>query len=129
MPTRCSSPIAASRRTARPHKKGESWEGRGDCIDCKQCIAVCPTGIDIRNGPQLECIQCALCIDACDEIMDQIGRPRKLIAYDSFRNLEAESHGDRVPITIIRPRTMLYAGMLSLVIIVMAVALAYKSGA
>ena len=55
-----------------PHKAGQSWEGRGDCIDCKQCIAVCPTGIDIRNGPQLECIQCALCIDACDEIMTKV---------------------------------------------------------
>ena len=57
-----------------PHKKNESWEGRGDCIDCRQCVAVCPTGIDIRDGAQLECIQCALCIDACDEIMEE-GRP------------------------------------------------------
>ena len=55
-----------------PHKAGQSWEGRGDCIDCKQCVAVCPTGIDIRDGPQLECIQCALCIDACDEIMTKV---------------------------------------------------------
>ena len=52
-----------------PHKKGQSWEARGDCIDCKACVAVCPTGIDIRDGSQLECIQCALCIDACDDIM------------------------------------------------------------
>ena len=53
-----------------PHKKGQPWEGRGDCIDCKACVAVCPTGIDIRDGAQLECIQCALCIDACNAIMD-----------------------------------------------------------
>ena len=73
-----------------PHKKGQSWEGRGDCVDCGQCVAACPVGIDIRYGAQLECIGCALCIDACDEIMDKVGRPRKLIAYDSFRNLKAE---------------------------------------
>ncbi len=109
------------------HKKGESWEGRGDCIDCKQCVAVCPMGIDIRHGPQLECIQCALCIDACDEIMDKIGRPRKLIAYDTFRNLDAESHGARAPIRLIRPRTMLYAGMLTLVAAVMLLAFSAKS--
>ncbi|MFA6139715.1 MAG: cytochrome c oxidase accessory protein CcoG, partial [Hyphomicrobium sp.] len=52
-----------------PHKKGQSWENRGDCVDCSACIAVCPAGIDIRNGSQLECIQCALCIDACNDIM------------------------------------------------------------
>lgn len=109
------------------HKKGQSWEGRGDCIDCRQCIAVCPMGIDIRHGPQLECIQCSLCIDACDQIMDQIGRPRKLIAYDSYRNLEAESHGDLVPIPFIRPRTLLYAAALAIVTLVMAAALSRKT--
>ena len=67
-----------------PHKKGQPWEGRGDCVDCKACVAVCPTGIDIRDGSQLECIQCALCIDACNEIMDKVGRPRGLIAYDTI---------------------------------------------
>jgi cytochrome c oxidase accessory protein FixG len=103
-----------------PHKKGETWEGRGDCIDCKQCIAVCPMGIDIRHGPQLECIQCALCIDACDSIMKQIGRPTKLVAYDSYRNLEAESHGDRVKIRPIRPRTMVYITAVAIVTVVMA---------
>lgn len=109
------------------HKKGESWEGRGDCIDCKQCIAVCPMGIDIRNGPQLECIQCSLCIDACDQIMDTIKRPRGLIAYDSYRNLEAESHGERVKIPIIRARTILYAGMLTIVCAVMAIVFSYRT--
>ena len=78
----------AASRAARI-KRGQSWEGSGDCIDCRQCVAVCPTGIDIRNGSQLECIQCALCIDACNEIMDKVGRPRGLIAYDTVRNLES----------------------------------------
>lgn len=110
-----------------PHKKGTSWEGRGDCIDCKQCIAVCPMGIDIRNGPQLECIQCSLCIDACDQIMDTIGRPRKLIAYDSYRNVEAQSHGELAPIRFIRARTILYVGMVTVVTAALSVALYYKS--
>ena len=53
----------------------------GDCIDCNMCVAVCPTGIDIREGPQIGCITCALCIDACDGVMDKLGKPRGLIAY------------------------------------------------
>ena len=76
-----------------PHKKGQPWEGRGDCIDCKACVAVCPTGIDIRDGSQLECIQCALCIDACDDIMGKVGRPRGLIAYDTIAGQEAAAEG------------------------------------
>ena len=71
------------------HKKGQPWEDRGDCIDCKACVAVCPTGIDIRDGAQLECIQCALCIDACNDIMDKIGRPRGLVAYSTVAEQEA----------------------------------------
>ncbi len=59
----------------------------GDCIDCNQCVAVCPTGIDIRNGTQLECINCAVCIDACDSIMDKINLPRGLIRYDSMEGI------------------------------------------
>ncbi len=111
----------------RAHKKGESWEGRGDCIDCRQCVAACPMGIDIRHGPQLECIQCALCIDACDEIMFKVGRPAKLIAYDTFRNLDAASHGQRAPIQLIRSRTVLYGGLLLLIAAIMLVALSNRS--
>ena len=110
-----------------PHKKGDTWEGRGDCIDCTQCVAVCPAGIDIRNGPQLECIQCALCIDACDEVMTKVARPTKLIAYDTFRNLTAEEHGDRSPFRLIRPRTMLYAGLFALVCCIMLFGLSRKT--
>jgi len=57
--------------------------GRGDCVDCNLCVAVCPTGIDIRKGTQLECINCTMCIDACDEVMDKIHKPRNLIGYFS----------------------------------------------
>ncbi len=110
-----------------PHKKGETWEGRGDCIDCDQCVAACPAGIDIRHGAQLECIQCALCIDACDEIMAKVGRPQKLIAYDSYNNLVAQSHGDRVPYRFIRPRTILYTGVFALVCAIILFGLAHKT--
>jgi polyferredoxin len=84
-------------------------------------------GIDIRDGPQLECIQCALCIDACDGIMEKVGRPPKLIAYDTFRNLDAASQGARAPMRIIRPRTLLYAGALLLVTVIMFIALSAKT--
>jgi polyferredoxin len=84
-------------------------------------------GIDIRDGPQLECIQCALCIDACDEIMEKVGRPPKLIAYDTFRNLDAASHGARAPLRVIRPRTLLYTGALLLAVLIMMLALSAKT--
>ena len=104
------------------HKKNDSWLDRGDCIDCKACVAVCPTGIDIRNGSQLECIQCAVCIDACNDIMVRIGRPANLIAYDTVAKQEASNTGLHEPFRPIRPRTLLYAGALTLVSGVMLVA-------
>ncbi|MCL7764264.1 cytochrome c oxidase accessory protein CcoG [Polaribacter sp. Z014] len=71
-------------------KKNEDREalGKGDCIDCKQCVVVCPTGIDIRNGTQLECVNCTACIDECDHIMDSVGLPKGLIRYESEDNIE-----------------------------------------
>lgn len=60
---------------------------QGDCIDCKLCVQVCPTGIDIRNGTQLECINCTACIDACDDVMEKINKPKKLIRYDSIEGI------------------------------------------
>jgi cytochrome c oxidase accessory protein FixG len=91
-------------------KKGETESNRttGDCIDCKQCVAVCPTGIDIRHGQQEGCITCALCIDACDEVMDKIGRPRGLIRYASLDELE----GKPVKAMLKRPRVWVYATIL-----------------
>ena len=64
-------------------KKGENNPQKGDCVDCKLCVHVCPTGIDIRDGIQLECVSCTACIDACDEVMDKIGKPQKLIGFYS----------------------------------------------
>lgn len=60
---------------------------KGDCIDCHQCVHVCPTGIDIRNGTQLECINCTACMDACDDIMDKVGLEKGLIRYDSEKGI------------------------------------------
>ena len=68
-------------------------EGYGDCIDCNACVNVCPTGIDIRDGQQLACITCALCIDACDDVMDKVGKPRGLIGYVTLADGERERAG------------------------------------
>ncbi|MCU7891209.1 MAG: cytochrome c oxidase accessory protein CcoG [Candidatus Thiodiazotropha sp. (ex Ustalcina ferruginea)] len=97
-------------------KKGQSEEERttGDCIDCKQCIAVCPTGVDIRHGQQEGCITCALCIDACDEVMVKIGRPKGLIRYESYDSLEANKKPQPL---YKRPRVWVYAAIMSLALV------------
>lgn len=91
------------------HAKGQSWESRGDCIDCRACVQVCPTGIDIRDGLQLECIGCGLCIDACNDIMIKVHRPTGLIAFDTPAARTAEMRGEKYRYRLIRPRTILYA--------------------
>lgn len=98
-----------------PHKKGQPWEGRGHCIDCNQCVAACPMGIDIRDGDQLECINCALCIDACNDVMKRVNLPRGLIAYDTHENIGRRQRGDKPRIRLVRPRVLLYVAMLALV--------------
>lgn len=98
-----------------PHKKAESWDGRGDCIDCNQCVVVCPMGIDIRDGAQLECINCGLCIDACNEVMDKVGRPRGLIAYDTDAAVAARNCGQKPQHRLIRARTLYYGIALAVV--------------
>jgi len=87
----------------------------GDCIDCHQCVAVCPTGVDIRDGAQLGCIQCGLCVDACDTVMAKVGRAPGLIGYDTDENIKARIAGEPVAYRIIRPRTILYAALLVVV--------------
>ena len=98
----------------------------GDCIDCNACVNVCPMGIDIRDGQQMACITCALCIDACDEVMDKIGKPRGLIDYLALTDEQAERAGQPPRPQwrhILRPRTMLYTALWSLVGIGLIVAL------
>lgn len=101
------------------HKKGDSWEDRGDCIDCMQCVAVCPMGIDIRDGAQLECIQCALCIDACDDVMAKVERPLGLIAYETDDNIDRFQAGEKPRYRFVRIRTLVYAVALFAVAAVM----------
>ncbi len=98
-----------------PHHKGDTWDGRGDCIDCNACVTACPMGIDIRNGAQLECIHCALCIDACNEIMERVDRPRNLIGYDTDNNVEARASGRPTHFAFLRPRVMIYAALILVV--------------
>jgi cytochrome c oxidase accessory protein FixG len=109
---------AALRREGKP---------AGDCIDCYQCVYVCPTGIDIRNGSNLGCIQCGLCIDACDAVMVKIGRPPRLIAYDTDLNVKRRQDGLPTAFRFVRLRTVLYAAVIAVVGAVMLYALATRS--
>ncbi len=109
-------------RAKRGKKKIEQEEAglipaKGDCIDCYSCVRTCPTGIDIRDGLQMECIACTQCVDACDFIMDKIGKPRGLIRYTSEHELEG------VRTRRLRPRTMVYGTLLVVIATVFTVAL------
>jgi cytochrome c oxidase accessory protein FixG len=86
-----------------------SGQAAGDCVDCGQCTAACPTGVDIREGASLDCIQCGLCIDACDAVMDKVGRPHGLISYDSDVNIKRRLAGLPEVFHLVRARTILYA--------------------
>ena len=102
---------------SRHQKRAEATgEVVGDCVDCNQCVAVCPMGIDIRDGQQMECITCALCIDACDGVMAKIGKPRGLIDYATLADIRAEAEGGTAkPVwrSLIRPRTLIYMSIWS----------------
>lgn len=96
------------------HRKSADADKLGDCIDCNACVAVCPTGVDIRKGQQIGCITCALCIDACDDIMAKVGKPRGLIDYCSLADEKLERAGNAPEPTwkrAVRPRTILYTVM------------------
>ncbi|AUC52427.1 cytochrome c oxidase accessory protein CcoG [Sagittula sp. P11] len=101
-----------------PRGKGKTRDTLGDCIDCNACVNVCPMGIDIRDGQQMECITCALCIDACDDVMAKVGKPRGLIDYLALSDEPREREGNAPrPIWqhIFRVRTMMYTALWSLV--------------
>jgi cytochrome c oxidase accessory protein FixG len=98
--------ITYDRTRGEPRGKGA---GKGDCIDCSICVQVCPTGIDIRDGLQYECIGCAACIDGCDQVMEKIGRPKRLIRYSTTHAMEGR------PTRILRPRVLVYSAILALI--------------
>jgi cytochrome c oxidase accessory protein FixG len=110
-----------------PHRKGQSWEGRGDCIACNQCVAVCPMGIDIRDGLQLECIGCGLCIDACNDVMRRVDRPLDLIALSTERNQADLAAGRPAEHRLLRPRTIVYAAIILVLGVAVLVALSLRS--
>ena len=106
-----------------PRKKDADYkaQGLGDCIDCKMCVHVCPTGIDIRDGLQIECIGCAACIDACDSIMEKMNYPKGLISYTTEHNLSGQKTN------LVRPRLIGYAVALTAMFCVFAWAIADRS--
>ncbi|HEY2410079.1 MAG TPA: cytochrome c oxidase accessory protein CcoG [Polyangiaceae bacterium] len=106
--------IGYDAKRGEPRSKGKPQPGRGDCIDCTACVTACPTGIDIRQGLQLECIACGQCVDACDSIMMRIKRPVGLIRYASQVGLET---GKRTP--LVRTRVLIYSGILTLLLSVL----------
>ncbi|MCI4662144.1 MAG: cytochrome c oxidase accessory protein CcoG [Neomegalonema sp.] len=109
------------------HRKSEEASALGDCIDCNACVNVCPMGIDIRDGQQLECITCALCIDACDEMMEKVGKPHGLVAYSTLEDYKASSQTKIQKHTTLRslfkPRALIYTGLWAVVGIAMVVSL------
>jgi cytochrome c oxidase accessory protein FixG len=108
----------------------QTVEGNGDCIDCMACVNVCPMGIDIRNGQQMACITCGLCIDACNDVMDKIGKPRDLIGYMALTDEVRERAGEAsksVWSHVFRPRTILYTVLWAGVGVGLVVALFLRS--
>ncbi|MCC6726572.1 MAG: cytochrome c oxidase accessory protein CcoG [Saprospiraceae bacterium] len=99
---------------------------KGDCVDCKLCVHVCPTGIDIRNGTQLECVNCTACIDACDSIMEKVGRPKGLIRYDSETGIKA-SRNPEYKRKIFTTRVWAYTAVLTALIAVQIFLFATRS--
>ncbi len=109
------------------HRKGQVEQPLGDCVDCNLCVAVCPTGIDIRDGQQMECIGCALCIDACNSVMTKVNKPLGLITLDTQRNQDNRAAGRPLAYRLVRPRTMLYALLFLVVSSIMLWSLAFRA--
>ena len=114
-------------RGSRSRKVDPRAAGLGDCIDCSICVQVCPTGIDIREGLQYECIGCAACIDGCDQVMEKMGYPKGLIRYASQSALAERFGAAEMWRRVLRPRTLLYAGLLAGIAVAAGVTLALKN--
>ncbi|MBI2750013.1 MAG: cytochrome c oxidase accessory protein CcoG [Burkholderiales bacterium] len=114
-------------RGSRPRTADPRALGLGDCIDCTLCVQVCPTGIDIRQGLQSNCIACAACIDVCDSVMDQMRYPRGLIRYSTENGLAQGWDRATLLRRVLRPRVLLYAGLLLAVTLAMVVGLSHRS--
>jgi len=104
------------------HDAPSGMPALGDCVDCGACVTACPTGIDIRDGIQLECISCGLCVDACNHVMEKLDRPKWLIRWDTLTRQAARARGELVPLRLLRPRTIIYCSLLLIVATVMLVA-------
>jgi cytochrome c oxidase accessory protein FixG len=114
-------------RGAKREKKGEARAaGVGDCVDCKLCVQVCPTGIDIRKGLQYECIGCAACIDVCNGVMDKVGYPRGLIRYDTQNGIAQHLSAAQRWRRVFRPRVIIYGSVLLLIFAALVVSLAMR---
>ena len=111
---------------AKPTRDAD-YNNRGHCIDCNNCVVVCPTGIDIRDGNQLECIGCGLCIDACNNVMDKINLPHGLITYDSINRSNARAKNKVVKYRLFRMRTILYSLLMLVSFVVMFYSLATRN--
>lgn len=106
--------------------KKKDEKNLGDCVDCNLCVNVCPTGIDIREGQQMQCIGCALCVDACNAIMTKLDREPNLIAYDSIANMNARAQGKTPKTRLLRPRVLIYSAIMVFVMVAMVYGLATR---
>ncbi len=112
-----------------PRSRGKrAGSAGGDCVDCGACVTACPTGIDIRDGIQLECINCGLCIDACNHVMARTGRPSWLITWDTLADQTAKAAGTHTKFRFFRPRTIIYLSALVMIALTMVVAVAMRPG-
>jgi cytochrome c oxidase accessory protein FixG len=119
-------PRASAKKALELRAKGEP---AGDCVDCMQCVNVCPIGIDIREGPNFACINCGLCVDACDTTMAKLGRPRGLIDYVAWSNIERERRKEPAHNRVIRPKTVGLGLSVAVLVGVMGVSLSMRSDA
>jgi len=114
-------------RGSRSRKIDPTSVGLGSCVDCGICVEVCPTGIDIRKGLQYECIGCAACIDGCNQVMDRMNYPRGLIRYTTTRALEDGLDKTDIWHRVLRPRVLIYAVILTVIVAALGVSLALRT--